>query len=62
MEMFKDLQRRCPAYLGLGESISELVILGTHADQRETMVSDNQSINDNINQSINDILIQSQIG
>ena len=50
MEMFKDLQRRCPAYLGLGESISELVILGTHADQRETMVSDNQSINQSINQ------------
>ena len=38
MKAFQELQRRCPAYLGLGEKITELVLLGTAEDQRETLV------------------------
>lgn len=39
MKAFKSLQATCPAYLALGDSISELIVLGTPADQRQTMVS-----------------------
>ena len=38
MKAFQELQHRCPAYLGLGEKITELVLLGTAEDQRETLV------------------------
>lgn len=40
MKAFQELQRRCPAYLGLGEKIIDLVLLGTAEDQRETLVRD----------------------
>ena len=38
MQLLKDVQSRCPAYLGLGEKTSELLVLGTPADQRQTLV------------------------
>lgn len=38
MKAFQELQRRCPGYLGLGEKVTELMVLGTASDQRETLV------------------------
>lgn len=39
MRVMKELQKTCPAYLGLGEKIEELTVLGSVDDQRVTMVS-----------------------
>lgn len=38
MKALKTLQEQCPAYLGLGEKLEELHVLGTSSDQRATLV------------------------
>ena len=38
MKALKALQEQCPAYLGLGEKLEELRVLGTSSDQRATLV------------------------
>ena len=38
MKTLKTLQEQCPAYLGLGEKLEELRVLGTASDQRATLV------------------------
>lgn len=38
MKALKSLQEQCPAYLGLGEKLEELHVLGTASDQRATLV------------------------
>ena len=38
MKALKTLQEQCPAYLGLGEKLEELRVLGTASDQRATLV------------------------
>lgn len=39
MKALKTLQEQCPAYLGLGEKLEELRVLGTASDQRATLVT-----------------------
>lgn len=39
MKALKSLQEQCPAYLGLGEKLEELHVLGTASDQRATLVA-----------------------